>query len=110
MRCTQQDKGQGQGQGQGQVQVQGQGQGQGPGQGQDSKVPKLDWESMEAPLASHTHLHPLTIPTDTHNGCRLMCEEVIHMLLDLLFAAAVCITHKHKNIFEISKDSHLSVH
>lgn len=80
MRCIQQDKGPGQGQGR--------------VLGLDSKVLKQGWGSMEPPLASRIRLHPLTIPKDTHSGCRLMFEK--HTLFDLLFAAAVLITHKTK--------------
>lgn len=78
MRCIQQDKGLDQGQ----------------GQGQDSKVLKQDLGSTEAPLASRTHLLPPTILTDTHSGCRLMCEKHIHTLFGSLCAAPVLITHK----------------
>lgn len=72
MRCIQQDK----------EPDQGQGQGQGPDRDQDrdrdNKVPKLGWGSTEALLASRTRLHPLTIPKDTHSGCRLMFEKLTH--------------------------------
>lgn len=81
MRCTQRDKGQGRGQDQDQDQDQDLDQ----DQDQDHKVLKQGWESMEAPLASHTHLHLLTIRRDTHNGCRLMCEKVVYKLFGFAF-------------------------
>lgn len=67
MRCIQQDKGAVKG----------------------SKVLRLGWHSMGAPLASPTHLHPLTIPKDTHSGCRLMFEKHTYTCF---CAAAVLIT------------------
>lgn len=85
MRCTQRDKGQGQVQDRGQDQDQDQDQDLDQDQDQDHKVLKQGWESMEAPLASHTHLHLLTIRRDTHNGCRLMCEKVVYKLFGFAF-------------------------
>lgn len=67
MRCIQQDKGAVKG----------------------SKVLRLGWHSMEAPLVSPTHLHRLTIPKDTHSGCRLMFEKHTYTCFS---AAAVLIT------------------
>lgn len=83
MRCTQRDKGQDQVQDRGQDQDQDLDQDQ--DQDQDHKVLKQGWESMEAPLASHTHLHLLTIRRDTHNECRLMCEKVVYKLFGFAF-------------------------
>lgn len=89
MRCTQRDKGQVQDRGQDQGQDQDLDQDldldQDQDQDQDHKVLKQGWESMEAPLASHTHLHLLTIRRDTHNGCRLTCEKVVYKLFGFAF-------------------------
>lgn len=60
MRCIQQDKG--------------------PGQvldqvrGPDNKVRRPGLGSMAALPAFPIRRRPLTIPTDTHSGCRLTCE------------------------------------
>lgn len=97
MRCTQQDKGPGQGQG------------QGLGRGRDNKVLKQGWGSMEAPLASRTRLRPLTIPKDTHSGCRLMFEKHTYTPFDLLFPAAVLIKHKTKTYINIKKKMHKQI-
>lgn len=56
------------------------------GQEQDSKALKQAWQSMGVLLASRTHPHPLTIPKDTHNECRLMCEENINILLEFMLS------------------------
>lgn len=82
MRCIQRGKGPDQDQDQGR------------GQGRDSRVLKQGWGSTERPLASRTRLRPLTIPKDTHSGCRLMFEK--HTLCYFLFATEVLITLKTK--------------
>lgn len=73
MRCIQQDKGAVKG----------------------SKVLRLGWHSLEALLASPTHLHPLTIPKDTHSGCRLMFEK--HTYTCFCAAAVLCYNETYIN-------------
>lgn len=85
------------------------GQGRGRGQDRDNKALNPGSGSTEAPLASHTRLRLLTIPTDTHNGCRLTCENHMYTVPVLTFCRSKTEKKKKnkKKRFEMEERSSL---